>query len=93
MVERGVIGAVPSFLIESAVSNVPNDDFDYASWSGRVMAALAHIYNGTMDASCVRSSDWMEVNRIKYLFHPTQNWTHEQAHEFASEAWNYVGFG
>jgi hypothetical protein len=92
MVDRGAIGEVPSFLIESAVFNVPNDHFDYSTWTARVRAALAHIFNGTMNDDCVRSSDWMEVNRIKYLFHSSQNWTHEQAHEFASKAWDYVGF-
>jgi hypothetical protein len=93
MVEGGIIGPVPSFLIESAVFNVANDDFDYASWAGRVMATLAHIFNGTMNNECVSSSQWMEVNGIKYLFHANQSWTHEQAHEFASKAWDYVGFG
>lgn len=92
MVDRGVMDEVPSFLIESAVFNVPSSDFEYSTWMARVRAALAHIFNGTMDDSCVRSSDWMEVNRIKYLFHPSQNWTHVQAHEFASRAWDFVGF-
>lgn len=92
MVDRGVIGAVPSFLLESALFNVPNSDFEYSTWTARVRAALAHIFNGTMNDDCVSSSDWMEVNRIKYLFHSNKGWTHGQAHEFASQAWDYIGF-
>ena len=92
MVDRGIIDPVPSFLIESAVFNVPSPDFTTSSWTGRVRNALAHIHNGTMTTDCVSSSDWMEVNRIKYLFHASQSWTHGQAHEFASRAWNYIGF-
>jgi hypothetical protein len=92
MVKKGVIEVVPSFLIESAVWNVPDRDFNSsATWTGRVQNALAHIYNGTASAACVRSGNWMEVNGIKYLFHPAQNWTHQQAHQFAARAWDYVG--
>jgi hypothetical protein len=92
MVERSVIGEVPSFLVESAVFNVPNGRFNHSSWTARIRATLAYVFNGTMNAECVASTDWMEANNIKYLFHSSQNWTHQQAHEFASEAWGYIGF-
>jgi len=93
MIKKDVIAEVPSFLIESAVYNVPDGHFTSpVNWTGRVRNALAHIFNGTMSADCVRSSDWMEVNNIKYLFHPAQGWTYQQAHGFASEAWDYIGF-
>jgi hypothetical protein len=93
MVEKGIISEVPSFLIESAVWNVPDSEFLRPStWKGRVQNTLAHIFNGTMDNGCVQSDDWMEANGIKYLFYPAQNWTFAQAHEFADRAWDYVGF-
>jgi hypothetical protein len=92
MVKKGVIAVVPSFLIESAVWNVPDWEFIRSeTWTGRVQNALAHIYNGTATDACVRSDQWMEANGIKYLFHPAQGWTHQQAHEFAARAWDYVG--
>lgn len=92
MVKKGVIGVVPSFLIESAVWNVPDHYFTGpTTWTGRVQNALAHIYNGTATDDCVRSGEWMEANGIKYLFHPAQNWTHQQAREFAERAWSYIG--
>jgi hypothetical protein len=83
---------VPSFLIESSVWNAPNSGFDAPSWKGRVRAALAHIYNETRTANCVTSDDWLEANAIKYLFYSGQNWSYTDAHEFASKAWDYVGF-
>lgn len=93
MVAGGVIDVVPSFLIESATWNVPDGDLrDPPNWTGRTRHALAHIFNGTRTDECVQSDDWLEANGIKYLFHPTQNWTYRQLHEFADSAWDYVGF-
>lgn len=93
MVSKGLIEVVPSFLIESAVWNVPNPGLtNPATWTGSTRYALAHIFNGTMSADCVRSDDWLEANGIKYLFHPLQSWTFGQLHTFASRAWDYVGF-
>lgn len=93
MVEKGVIDIVPSFLIESAVYNVPNPEFNATTWTGRVENALVHIFNGTKTDECVASMDWLEVNRCKYLFASGQAWTHETANNFALAAWRYVGFG
>jgi hypothetical protein len=92
MADEGIIEAVPSFLIESSVWNAPNSGFDSPSWKGRVRAALAHMYNGTRTADCFTSDDWLEANAIKYLFFTEQNWTYQDAHEFASKAWDYIGF-
>jgi hypothetical protein len=92
MVENGRIEAVPSFLIESSIWNVPNPKFDASSWGGRVQNALAHIFNGTLTAECVQSDDWLEANALKFLFAGGQNWTADDAHEFAAQAWDYIGF-
>jgi hypothetical protein len=91
MVVRQLIAEVPSFLIESAVFNVPDSDFNGpTTWTGRVQNALAHIYNGTLSDECVRSEEWVEVNDINYLFHPAQGWTYQQAHDSAGRAWDYI---
>jgi hypothetical protein len=92
MVDEGVIEAVPSFLIESSVWNVPDSGFDASTWKSRVRAALAHIYNETLTDACVTSDDWLEANAIKFLFWNGQNWVYSDAHEFASKAWDYIGF-
>lgn len=92
MVDEGIIDEVPSFLIESAVWNVPDSSFTGSeTWTGRVRAVLAHIFNGTMSADCVASTDWLEANNIKFLFHASQGWTYHQAHEFAGRAWDRIG--
>lgn len=93
MVDKGVIEAVPSFLIESAVYNVPDRSFDASMWTGRVESVLRHVYNGTKTDDCIASEDWLEVNRCKYLFANGQAWTPETASDFALQAWRYVGFG
>lgn len=93
MVERSVLDPVPSFLIESAVYNVPNDRFEPGTWTARVEAALRYIFNGTATDACVASEDWLEVNRCKYLFADGQSWSRETANSFALQAWRYVGFG
>jgi hypothetical protein len=93
MVDKGVIAVVPSFLIESAVYNVPNPSFAAKTWTARVESVLTHIYNGTKSDGCVASMDWLEVNRCKYLFAGGQPWSRETANDFALRAWRYVGFG
>ena len=95
MVDEGFIYDVPPpFLIESAVYNVPDNDFNGPNdWRGRVQNAIARIYKGTETDACLSSDNWMEANGIKYLFHQDQNWTHQQANEFALEAWRYASLG
>ena len=93
MVENRVITEVPSFLIESAVYNVPTSVFAASTWTDRVERALTHIYNGTTGDKCIESEDWREVSRCKYLFFNGQAWTVETANSFALAAWRYVGFG
>jgi hypothetical protein len=79
-----------SFLISSLVWNTPNELFVSTSHATTVRNVLAHTFNGTLnDDSC---SLWGEVNELKYLFNPTQGWTRQQAHDFLSVAWNYLGF-
>jgi hypothetical protein len=92
MVDEDLIEPVPSFLIESAVWNVPDAAFTGPdTWTGRVRNALAHIFNGTRTSECDSSSEWKEVNDIKYLFHSSQSWTWQQAHQFADAAWDRIG--
>jgi hypothetical protein len=93
MVDEGLIKVVPSFLIESGVWNVPDQSLMVPdTWTLRVRAVLAHIFNETMSADCVGSDDWFEANGVKYLFHENQPWTWQQAHDFAGRAWDRIGF-
>lgn len=91
MVEAGALGAeVPGYLIECLVWNVPNDGFGHARLLADMRHILAHVFNKTLsDEAC---KEWGEVNELKYLFRPNQKWTRVEAHDFASRAWDYIGF-
>lgn len=92
MEERGdrSAGAVPSFLIECLVWNVPDEGFGHVDMTADVRWALAHLFNETRtDAPC---SEWGEINELKYLFRPSQPWTRDSTNAFLHKAWQYVGF-
>lgn len=92
MASNGVLSAdkVPGFLIECMVWNVPNDKFGHATYKDDVRASLAYLYNNTRsDNEC---SEWGEVSEKKYLFRTSQPWTRQDAHQFISDAWDYVGY-
>ena len=92
MTENGVDSAkqVPSFLVECLVWNVPNSNFNSTTYMAMVRGALAHLFNETRkDDSC---SEWGEVSELKYLFRLSQPWSRTQAHNFISDAWDYIGY-
>jgi hypothetical protein len=80
----------PSFLLECLVWNVPNGYFGHDTYTADVRDALAHLFNNIMKADDCK--EWCEINGFKYLFHSSQPWTMQQAHDFTSAAWDYVGF-
>ena len=79
---------VPSYLIECLLYNVPDTVFGGDSYKDNVQNALLTCFSATQtDEAC---KAWLEVNEIKYLFHPTQPWTRQQAYDFVLAAWSYV---
>lgn len=92
MSNNGVKSAkdTPSFLIECLVFNASNSCFNYTSFKPMVRAVLAELFNNTItDEKC---SEWGEVNELKYLFRISQPWTRQGAHQFLSDAWDYIGY-
>jgi hypothetical protein len=86
----GAAKNVPGFLIECLAWNCPDQSFSNLSFAADVRSCLAHLFNNTMtDDKC---SEWGEVSELKYLFRGGQKWTRQQAHNFISAAWDYVGF-
>ncbi len=81
---------IASFLIESLVYNVPNSEFSTDSYYEDLRNVLVSTYNATKTDEA--DKDWREVNGIKYLFHPKQGWTREQANAFLLGCWRYVGY-
>lgn len=80
----------PSFLIECLVFNASNSCFNYTTYYQMVRAVLAELFNNTIrDEKC---SEWGEVSELKYLFRGSQPWTRQGAHQFLSDAWDYIGY-
>lgn len=93
MVEEKIIAPVPSFLIESAIWNVPNRLLSSPpTWTQRVRGALLHVYQGCNEEEAESSSEWLEANGIKYLFHPTQGWSRGDITNYVDKAWDHLGF-
>lgn len=83
--------AIPGFLVECLVWNVPNDHFQNPTYTDDLAASLAFLHQKTSNfESC---SDWGEVNELKYLFGSGQKWNYGQANAFIGIVRDYVGFG
>lgn len=92
MVVSGDHREVPSFFVECLVYNCPDHLFSAVTWEDRVRRLLFHIWDGTHgDVEPADGDRWMEVNDVKYLFHPTQAWSRKDGRDFAHAAWNYLG--
>lgn len=92
MADEGIEAADPiaSYFIECLMFNVPNESFGNSDFYDDVRLAVAHAWAETQDDA--RCTNWLEVNKRKWLFRDTQPWTREQAHSFLLAAWKYVGF-
>lgn len=92
MAEDGVASAngLSSFLIECLGWNVPDGKYSSDTYEGIISASMVYLFQNTKEYS--KCNEWGEVSELKYLFRPSQPWTHEQANRFIYDAWNYVGF-
>lgn len=81
---------LPSYLTECLVSNVDDDQLGNPTYRADMRAVLAAIYNATLASG--DSDDWLEVNRLRYLFRGDKPWTTAQVHAMADAAWEAVGF-
>jgi hypothetical protein len=87
---NGLADAMPSFLLECLVWNVPNEGFGHETYKADVRYALAHLWNETRRADTCR--EWREENELKYLFRAGQPWTQADANAFLQAAWDCIGF-
>lgn len=84
-------GDLPGFFIECLVWNVPDDRFQNITYTDDVKEILVFLHENTKtDEPCRK---WVEVSGLKWLFHPTQKWTRDQANVFTVAAWNYAALG
>ena len=80
----------PSYLIECMVYNVPDGLLSGESYKQNVRDVLVSTFNATNTEETRKNL--LEVNELKYLFHSSQPWTHQQALSFSRAAWSTVGF-
>ena len=92
MVDEGyeAAGAIPSYLIECLVWNVPNEGFGHDTFYAEVQYAIANLWNETRTQE--NCEDWGEINEFKYLFRDSQPWRRDQVNSFLQAAWDYIGF-
>jgi hypothetical protein len=88
LVEDGILPAkqVPSFLIECLTGAVENfyfviDDDDRYNRVHRVLYRMDELLS---DPQQIKGM--LEINNVKYLFHPSQPWTPADARAFVSAA-------
>jgi predicted nucleotidyltransferase len=94
MVENGAIQEVPSYLIECVVYAAPDRAFASDNFLSIAREVLAHGFHATKGPEQTDEANRMlEVNEIKFLFHPEQKWTRAQANGFTLTAWNHLGLG
>ena len=86
---RTITRAVPGYLIECLVYNVPNDRFGHNRLLDDTRAVFGFLWNGLRDDEIY--NDWAEVNDLKYLFRASQTWTPQEAFTFIDKAWDTVG--
>jgi hypothetical protein len=81
---------VASYLMECLVFNVPDDLFMHTRLVDDMRAVLATIFNSTPPTG--DASEWIEVNRLKWLFRGNKGWNQPDAHALAAAGWAYMGF-
>ena len=89
---RAASTTASSFLIECLVYNATDQCFNIVegSYYEDVKAVVRELWNSTKtDDSC---RGFLEVSRMKYLFHSIQPWTRSEAHVFLLHAWEHAEF-
>jgi len=82
--------ALPSYLVECLVYNVPNEKFGHSQYLGDMRAVLATIFNAMLNDGDWR--DWEQVNGLQYLFRGPQGWDRLDVLKLADAAWGELGF-
>lgn len=86
LVELGVVNRrIPSFLVECLVYAVENSEFLHnEDRYGRLNRVVARIYHLVHDEEWTKTAT--EINGWKFLFHPAQAWTVDDARNFIAAA-------
>jgi hypothetical protein len=92
LVDDGLMEAKPSYLMECLAFNVNDAELtrsgNPSSW---FRWALAELHNSLLPDRYVYD-DWLEPNRLKYLFGPGQAWGVGDARELTRKLWQYLEY-
>lgn len=92
LVKAGLMKVKPSYLMECLAFNVNNPDLTHSgSRSAWFRWALATLHNA-LQPDEFDHDDWVEPNRLKYLFGSHQAWNLADARELTQKLWDYVEF-
>jgi predicted nucleotidyltransferase len=88
MVDKGIISVVPSFMMECAVYNVPDDRFNESSNFHNCLNVLEEMLTACVNPDI--HNEWLEVNELKYLFRASQSWTVNDMYRLVDSAIDYI---
>lgn len=88
MVDKGILKPVPSFMMECAVFNVADGDFSDSSNYVNCVRVLRGFAEAINDPASV--DEWVEVNKLKYLFRTSQSWTLDDLARLVIAAVDYL---
>jgi len=90
LVEAGEMPEIPSYFMECLAYNVSHGIYSSAdTWREIVRGVCAQIWGYAKEPE-PNIGRWLEVNGCKWLFHPDQRWTREDAQRFATLAFGMV---
>lgn len=81
-----------SFMLESLVYNSSDEVLlKYNTWNEIIVNLCGHAYEYLNRVEPqTESQRWFEVNHHKFLFHPSQRWTREDAKQFILDLYNSI---
>ena len=81
-----------SYMLESIVYNSPDGLLlKYNTWKEIILDLCSHSYQYLNQSEPQNASErWVEVNHYKFLFHPDQKWTREDARQFILDLYNSI---
>lgn len=92
LVDAGLMKAKPSYLMECLAFNLNDADLTRTgARSAWFRWALAELHNALQPDRYVYE-DWVEPNRLKYLFAPGRAWSVGDARELTRKLWDYLEY-
>ena len=90
LVKAGLLGDLPSYFMECLVFNVTDVVLRSGNLDSGFRDTLVHMWTRLNDGRAY--AQWVEPNRLKYLFQDSQKWTVEDGKALALATWSYLGY-